>query len=58
MYALHPVQYATKVLFLNQYHQEWYLGDKDDKFLQVPKGTIRRLTGIFLQYIDDPIKIQ
>ena len=38
--------------------QEWYLGDRDDKFLQVPKGTIRRLTGIFLQYIDDPIKIQ
>ena len=38
--------------------QEWYLGDKDDKFLQVPKGTIRRLTGIFLQYTDDPIKIQ
>lgn len=42
----------------NEEDQEWYLGNENDKYIQVPKGTIRRLTGIFLQYTDDPIKIQ
>ena len=41
----------------NEKDQEWYLGNENDKYIQVPKGTIRRLTGIFLQYTDDPINI-
>lgn len=42
----------------NEEDQEWYLGNENDKYIQIPKGTIRRLTGMFLQYTDDPIKIQ
>ena len=41
----------------NEKDQEWYLGNENDKYIQVPKGIIRRLTGIFLQYTEDPIKI-
>ena len=41
----------------NEKDQEWYLGNENDKYIQVPKGIIRRLTGMFLQYTDDPIKI-
>lgn len=37
---------------------EWFLGDKDDKYIQIPNGTIRRLTGFDQKYTDDPIQLR
>lgn len=49
--------YNGKPVWSNK-DNEWYLGDENDKYIQVPNGTIKRLTGICLTSNDEPIEIR
>ena len=49
--------YSNKPIWQEE-QKEWYLSNESDKYIEVPKGTIKRLTGITLRYDDEPILLK